>query len=429
MDSNQHKDKETHSTKTEIVNNDNHEDEWEHGVEPWLESVDGKQLAEEINGLFSKHIIVQDSAIIALTLWVFGTYCFNAFNIFPKLLITSPEKRCGKTTLLELLSVVVHKGLLSSNISPAAIFRTIEAWQPTLLIDEADTFISASDELKGIINSGHRKSAAYVIRVESNHNQHTPKRFNTWAPMVISMIKNPPDTIIDRSIKITLKRKLPSEITAKMHVDINEQLKYLRQKLKRWGIDNHEKLKQINVKIPVINNDRAMDNWYPLFSIAHLLGEKWAKDVEDSYRALTAIDDDQTLSMMLLEDIKRIFSKMEAGKLHSDVLVCELIKIKESPWGECNHGRSLTSNKLARFLRPFGIHSRQVWINDRNKNGYELRDFGDAFKRYLSDACIQSSKPLETRTDNNFNDLQNSRLNYQSSNPSMLNNSLGVCKK
>ena len=61
--------------------------------------------------------------------------------IAPILALTSPEKRCGKSTVLALLKSLVLRRLPCSNITSASLFRAVEAWAPTLLIDEADTFL------------------------------------------------------------------------------------------------------------------------------------------------------------------------------------------------------------------------------------------------------------------------------------------------
>lgn len=37
-------------------------------------------------------------------------------------------------------------------------------WKPTMLIDEADTFLCDNDELRGVLNTGHTRATAYVIR-------------------------------------------------------------------------------------------------------------------------------------------------------------------------------------------------------------------------------------------------------------------------
>ena len=44
-----------------------------------------------------------------------------------------------RTTTLSVIEKLVPRGVFTSHTSSAAIFRTIEKFQPTLLVDEADT--------------------------------------------------------------------------------------------------------------------------------------------------------------------------------------------------------------------------------------------------------------------------------------------------
>ena len=53
---------------------------------------------------------------------------------------------------------------MASSITSSAIFRAVNEWRPTLIVDEADTFGKDDEELAGIINAGHRKRSAIVIR-------------------------------------------------------------------------------------------------------------------------------------------------------------------------------------------------------------------------------------------------------------------------
>ena len=79
----------------------------------------------------------------------------------PRLAVRAPTRGCGKTTLLD----VIGRGacaLATENISTAALFRTIEAGHPTLFIDEFDTGSRDNDELREILNSGHRQGGRVV---------------------------------------------------------------------------------------------------------------------------------------------------------------------------------------------------------------------------------------------------------------------------
>ena len=105
--------------------------------------------------------------------------------------------------------MLVPKPLSAANVTPATIFRAIDHWHPTLLIDETDTFMSDKSELRGVLNSGHTRSQAYVIRCVGD--DLIPKQFSTWSPKAFAHIGRMHPTLEDRSIGIGLKRKLKTE--------------------------------------------------------------------------------------------------------------------------------------------------------------------------------------------------------------------------
>jgi putative DNA primase/helicase len=104
-------------------------------------------------------------------------YLLDCFLVSPRLCARSPMKGCGKTTLEDVLGRIVLRPLPTANVSPPAIFRVVEAHRPTLLIDEADTFVSQKDELRGVLNSGHRKGRSVLRTVGDDHE---PRRCWVW---------------------------------------------------------------------------------------------------------------------------------------------------------------------------------------------------------------------------------------------------------
>jgi hypothetical protein len=141
--------------------------------EPWAEPVNGAELLRAIQAIFEKHVILPKFASVLLALWTLHTYLLEVADVTPYLGITSPEKRCGKTIVLEILQELCDRPLPASNITAAGAFRTIERYAPTLLIDEADTFFRNNPELMGILNSGHRRVFAKIIRLVGDN--HEPK--------------------------------------------------------------------------------------------------------------------------------------------------------------------------------------------------------------------------------------------------------------
>ncbi len=115
----------------------------------------------------------------AAAVWIFGTYLMDVWRLWPRLMVPSPTKACGKTTLLETVETLCHRGMIVSNASPAVIYRAIEAWCPTLLLDQADTWTKDNAELNGILNSGHTKRTARVLRTVEVKGELLPAHFST----------------------------------------------------------------------------------------------------------------------------------------------------------------------------------------------------------------------------------------------------------
>jgi hypothetical protein len=300
--------------------------------EPWPEPepVDGEELLSEIRTTFSRYLVLPDHSDIALALWSVGTYCFNEFRIWPRLLISSPEKRCGKTSLLEVLAAVTKRSLSTSNATPAAAFRIIDKLQPTLLIDEADCFLDSSEELTSIVNSGHSRSSAFVIRCSGD--EHNVQRFSTWAAMAIAMIGLPKKTtIIDRSVVIQLRRKLSGETVQRLPADLPESCSTIRRQAARWANDHQENLKKTEPILPDCENDRALDNWRPIFQIAETAGGDWPSLVRQSFGALTESDNDAEPGPLLLNDIRQIFETIGRNRIFSRDLLDMLAQFEESP--------------------------------------------------------------------------------------------------
>jgi putative DNA primase/helicase len=129
-------------------------------VEPSAEPVDGAALLNNLRQVFRRYVVLPKGADIALPLWVLHAWTMDAGDVSPLMVLVSPTKRCGKTSVLILLYFLTPRSELSSNITAPALFRYIEDVRPTLLIDEADSFAKDNEELRGILNSGHTKALA-----------------------------------------------------------------------------------------------------------------------------------------------------------------------------------------------------------------------------------------------------------------------------
>ena len=275
--------------------------------EPWPEEVDGGELLNELVQTLRKFVAMEDPAFTATALWILHAHAHDAAFISPLLAIMSPEKRCGKTTLLHLIGPMVPRPLTTSNITSAALFRAVEKYRPTLLVDEADSFLRDKEELRGVLNSGQSKATAFVIRTVGD--DHEPRRFSTWAPKVVALIGNLPDTLEDRSIVIPMRRRAPEEVLEKLRLEKLEGFIPFQRKAWRWTRDHLEDLKNSDPPVSEKLNDRATDNWRPLFAIADLAGGEWPRIARDAALVLSGGEElkNESAGVLLLRDIRTIF--------------------------------------------------------------------------------------------------------------------------
>ena len=173
----------------------------------------GLVLADVV-AFLDRFMAASEPQLYALALWVALTYVADRFDVVAYLFVTSPEKRSGKSLLLDLLEHLACRGRSTANISPAALYRMVAEHHPTLLIDEVDTIFAskgknadpAKSDLAGLINAGFRKGRpAYRM---GGANMRTLEEFDAFGPKALAGIGNClPDTTCDRCVPIRLARK------------------------------------------------------------------------------------------------------------------------------------------------------------------------------------------------------------------------------
>src|SRR5262245_38908987 len=375
-------------------------------VEPWPEPVIGAELLDAIKQVFRRYIVLPKDADIALALWVLHAWTMDAGDISPFMVLVSPTKRCGKTSVLILLYFLTPKSELAANITASSLFRYIEAVRPTLLIDEADSFVKDNEELRGVLNSGHTKVAANVIRNVEVNGEHKPRRFSTWAPKAIATIRALADTLEDRSIIITLQRKPREADVKRLRRRDTEELKTIRSQAARWAADNFDRLGDPEPVVPEVLNDRAADNWRPLLAIADLAGGAWPEDARRTACLLSGEEQDGAVNVELLRDIRIAFGDDEV--IRSSDLVDKLAADLERPWADWKHGRALSQKQLGGLLRPFCITSETInFGGGQYAKGYRRVHFDEAWAAYCpgQNALPAQSGPSEASFRHNADEI------------------------
>src|SRR5215475_5569841 len=327
-------------------------------------------------------VSLPDGGAEALALWIVFTYALDAFDVAPILALCSPLKRCGKTTTEDLTAALAQRPLTAASITVAALYRTVEQFAPTLIVDEADTFLLTNLALRGVINSGHTRATAFVIRTAG----HEPRLFSTWGARMIALIGRLPATLEDRAIVLPMRRRAPGEAVDRIRrTELQRQLDPLRRRAVRWVADHLAALRTADPAVPDELDDRQADNWRPLLAIAEAAGGVWPNLARAAARTLAAsvVEADQAAPVQLLADLRDLFATTPADKLATAVILRYLATLEDRPWADYARGESLTPHQLARLLDRFNIKTRQIREGSVTRKGYMRSNFTDAFRRYL----------------------------------------------
>ena len=328
------------------------------------------------------HLILEHSSHAdAAALWAVATYRMDLWSIFPKFLINSPERECGKTTFLELIEALVKNPQMAGNVTPSAFFRLIETEQPTYLIDEADITIKNNVELLAIMNAGHRKRTAYKIQNDPDKkNGWVPKKWSLWTPQVIAGIGQQEDTLMSRSICVKLRRKMWNESITEITSEYFESLEELRNHLSNWT--SQLNLTDLNWKAPSRGPDRSKDNWKPLFIVAAKVGGGWADKANAAYEELelnSKASKSISMGTELLMDISRIITRRGGEEISAAELRNQLILLEDAEWFQFNGHREITQKWLSNTLKDYGVKTYRT----RDANVYLKKDLDELFRRYL----------------------------------------------
>jgi hypothetical protein len=355
------------------------------GREPAATPVDddGAELLTTLFDTLCRYVRFPDEdSAVAVSLWVAATHGIEAWNAAPRLVLNSPQKRCGKTRALDVITGMCHAPLVTVNASAAAIFRSLDAERPpTLVIDEADGIFGTkraaeqNEDLRSLLNAGYQRNRPALRCVGPGF---IPTEFPTFAMVALAGIGAMPDTITDRAVNITMRRRTTGEPVAQFRSRRDEPVLHrVRERLAVWAQANIEVLTNAVPAMPV--EDRAADTWEPLIAVADAAGGRWPEIARRACVALVEgaqdVDEGRSLDIRLLTDIRDIFKEKEASFLSSNELVGALANVPDSPWKDFSY----TTSKLAHRLDPFGV--KPGHNTEKTKRGYRLESFHDAFTR------------------------------------------------
>lgn len=347
-------------------------------------SINAESILNDIVYEINRFIVCEPETAVAAALWIASTWLIESTKIAPIAIISAPEKRCGKSQMLDLFERLVKNPIKADNITPAVLFRIIELYQPTILVDEFDTFLAQDKELVGVFNGGIKPNGQ-TWRCEGKDN--TPAAFSTFSAKAIAGIGLPPDTILDRGIPLRLKRK---EVDTKLDYlsDVSDAYWLLiKRKLARLAIEFadtiNELQEQARAKMPQTLNDRQRDCWQILIAIASYASPDWLTLAVDAAVKINTVEETMSANVQLLNDIKILLDENQRIVFSSAELTAWLTNDEDLAWSSYNGGKPLKQYQLSKKLAGFEVKAKTVRIDGKTPRGFHACDFEEAFNRYV----------------------------------------------
>lgn len=348
-------------------------------VEPWPSEVDGAKLLKQLVARLKRHVVMSEESALTASLWAIFSWSHDAAVHSPILLVSSPEAECGKSTLLGLLALMVPRGMVVVEITPAVLYRTIEKWHPTILFDEADKSFTNNPELRAVVNAGWTRGTGVP---RCNPDTHEPEFFETFGPKAVGLKGlSVPDTTLSRSIIIEMQRKLPGDRADDFKYIDDAALAEMRRRLSRWANDNMEALRNATPMMPEGFANRLAANWRLLLAVAEKCGQGEA--ARAAALSLSRRDDEASLTVELLIDCHRVLTDRGDDRIRSEDLVAALVAMEDRPWIEMPRTqRPITQPQLSHLLKGFKLKPKVMRIGESTPRGYELAALDRALERY-----------------------------------------------
>lgn len=232
-------------------------------------------LLDTIDHVIRKHVQLPKPVLgVLIAVWLAQTYCFMCFRSCGYLALRSATPRCGKTTLLRVLSrLAAGTPNIETLPTPAVLFRD---GQSVLMLDEVDRLKNADKEKYGevmaVLNVGF-EAGGVVRRCEGK--AHTVTKYNVFSPKCMAGVEAVVDTLADRTFQTQMERSPKRMPRLNLRV-MDELFAQLRNGLHQWTTDHEPLIVQTYDALPdqleclQDYDDRFQDVSEPLIVLATL---------------------------------------------------------------------------------------------------------------------------------------------------------------
>lgn len=198
---------------------------------------DKEALVAEIRAFLHRYVDLPDTFEAIAAHYVLLTWVYDAFSDLPYLRFRG-DFGTGKTRALLALGSLCYKPFFASGASTVSpLFHIQDAFQGTLILDEADfRFSDAAAQLTKVLNNG-TTAGMPVLRTMTNRNRElNPQAFRVFGPKIVAMREHFADQALESRLLThetsgqAVREDIPIHLPAAFHQEARE----LRNKLLAW---------------------------------------------------------------------------------------------------------------------------------------------------------------------------------------------------
>lgn len=274
-----------------------------------------EDLFNEIRQFFMEHLDVQDPLWFDIYAnFVLMTWRLEDWRVVPYQFFLGPLSS-GKTRGLECFNALCYRALMAASMSAATIFRTLESWHCTLLLDETEIYNrDAMVEVLALLNAGYRRGQ-YALRIEKLEGQNpTIAMFDVFGPKVLAGTQELAATLQSRAIPTKMCKNVKH---VRLFVD-EEKAQELRNKLLMYRFRNlgHESEFDVTLLNGEFSNSRIIELFVSLLEVAPTQGIRTRLIQCMKVLTQSRLDEEQTsIEAQVFEAILRSEAQIDAGKL------------------------------------------------------------------------------------------------------------------
>jgi hypothetical protein len=209
-------------------------------------------LLEEIEAHIYRYLDVSSTFRKLATYYVLLTWVYDRFHTIPYLRALG-DTGSGKSRFLDVIGGLCYKPIFASGcVTPAPIYRMLQRWGGTLILDEADFKNSDEyNEVVTILNCGFERGRP-VIRAQKD-NPDKIQAFEVFGPKVFATRNHFKDPALEArcltEVMVETQRDdIPPDLGT---TDCFKEQEKLRNKLLLWRFRNYFKVSSCAVPVPL----------------------------------------------------------------------------------------------------------------------------------------------------------------------------------